>query len=68
MKKADLILLCSLLALSLLALTFLVWHVGDTGEVAVVTVNGEEIARLSLKEDTELTIEGYNGEIGRAHV
>ena len=61
MKKNDVILLISLLCLSLLALLLLFIFFGNTGEVAVVTVNGEEIARLSLAEDTELLIEGVNG-------
>lgn len=61
MKKSDLILLISLLSLSLLAFLVIFAFFGNSGEVAVVTVNGEEVARLPLAEDTELLIEGVGG-------
>ncbi len=61
MKKSDLILLISLVSLSLLALLILFAFFGNSGEVAVVTVNGEEVARLPLAENAELLIEGTDG-------
>lgn len=61
MKKSDVILLISLLAVAVVALLVLYLVFGGTGEVAVVTVDGEEVLRLPLNEDTECLIEGYGG-------
>ena len=75
MKKSDWILLLVILVASVLALCLLYAFLGGTGNVAVVSVDGEELARLPLDEDTELLIEGYGGgtnllviEDGRAYI
>ena len=60
-RKRDLILLCVLLAAGLLSTVLVVGLTHNSGEVAVVTVDGEEYARLPLEEDTRLVIEGRNG-------
>lgn len=61
MKKADLILLCVLLTVSLLALALLYVLFDDRGQTVVVTVNGEEVCRCPLDKDAEIWIEGWNG-------
>ena len=63
MKRFDIILLCAALALStaIFAVSYLL--LADSGNVAVVSVDGEEYARLPLDKDTELTVNtdrGYN--------
>ena len=64
-KRNDVILLLLLLSVGILS-ALLLWGVfGGTGEVAVVTVNGEEYAKLPLSKDTELLIEGYGGGTNR---
>ncbi len=62
MKKNDIILLASVLIVAGIILT-LVLTVGkmNTGQTVVVTVDGEEYARLPLDKDAELTINGYGG-------
>ena len=60
-KRNDLILLCSVILISAIALGvmyFLFWGRGDT---VVVSVDGEETMRLPLAEDTEVVIDGYGG-------
>lgn len=61
LRKNDIILLCSVIAAS--ALLFAVFFIlsSDNKEIAVVTVDGEEYARLSLDNDTELVIETEYG-------
>ena len=44
-----------------MALVILYAILGGTGEKVVVTVDGEEILRLPLKENAEVVIEGYGG-------
>ena len=61
MKKNDLILLCVIVAVSLVTLLILYACLGDRGQTVVVTVNGEERYRLPLNEDTQLWIEGHGG-------
>ncbi len=61
MKKNDIILLVCVVGVAALALLVLWVMLSGTGDVAVVTVNGEEYARLPLDEDTELVIETPNG-------
>lgn len=60
-RKNDIILLCSVLLLSAAVFAFcLFWFKGNE-EFAVVTVDGEEYARLPLSEDTQLVIETEYG-------
>jgi hypothetical protein len=55
MKKADLILAGGILLLAgLFALSL--WLFVPSGQVAVVAVNGNEIARLDLSEDIRTTV------------
>ena len=61
MKRNDLILLSTLLVVGCVGALLLFFLLGGTGEMAVVTVDGEEYARLPLSRDTELVIEGKNG-------
>lgn len=60
-QKRDLILLCILLAVGLLSTLLVLGLTKDRGAVAVVTVDGEEYARLPLDEDTRLVIVGKDG-------
>lgn len=62
MKKADQILIASLLALSLLLLVP-VFFMNSEGSFAVVKVRNEEIMRLSLDEDGEYTVQGTLGPV-----
>ena len=63
-KRNDILLIIVILvvASAALLLSFALLH--DKGDTVVVTVDGEEYARLPLNKDTELTIEtedgGYN--------
>lgn len=61
MKKNDIILLVC--AVGIAAIVFLAFwlFLSGTGSVAVVTVDGEEYARLPLDENTELVIDTPNG-------
>ena len=61
MKRNDLILFAILLTVGLVSLLVLTAVLDGKGEVAVVTVDGEEVLRLPLSEDTEVLIEGYGG-------
>lgn len=61
--RTDLIILVSLVALSVVALALFSFVFKDKGKTAVVTVDGEEYATLSLDEDTVLEVNterGYN--------
>lgn len=61
MRKSDLLLLSSVLAIALIIFgTCAAIYLGK-GETVVVRVDGEEYARLPLNEDAELLIEGVNG-------
>ena len=61
MRRNDVILLCIILAVSLILLAALYFWFWKPSEEVVVTVDGEEILRLPLDEDTELWIDGYDG-------
>jgi hypothetical protein len=61
MRRNDIILLCIILAVSLAALAALYTWFWKPSETVVVTVDGEEILRLPLDEDTEIWIDGYDG-------
>ena len=61
-KRNDIILLCSLLALGAILLTILAFIFLNKGKTVVVRIDGEEYARLSLDEDTELLINSEQGE------
>lgn len=61
-KRNDIILFCSIIAigailLSILALVFL-----GKGETVIIRVDNKEYARLPLNEDTELLIKSEQGE------
>ena len=59
--KRDIILAAFLLVLCGVALVL--WHgTAEKGEIAVVTVDGREVARYSLSDDREETIRGIGGE------
>ena len=60
MKRNDWILLGILLTVGTVMLIALYAIFGKTGAEAVITVDGEEIARLPLDQDTELVVSGYN--------
>lgn len=62
MKKTDVILLFCALALAAILFAVCFAILGGKGEVAVVTVDGEEYARLPLDTDTELLITTDGGE------
>ena len=62
MKKLDFVLLFCVLALALILFCVFFFALDGTGEIAVVTVDGVEYARLPLDTDTELTIKTDNGE------
>lgn len=61
MKKTDILLLAAILLACALALTTAYLVLGKSGDTVVVTVDGEEYARLPLKEDTELVITTERG-------
>ena len=61
MKRNDGILLCIILTVSLAALAALYLWFWDPCDEVVVTVDGEEVLRLPLDEDTEVWIDGYDG-------
>ena len=61
-KRNDLILLCSLIAIGVILLTVLAFIFHGKGEQVVVRIDGEIYARLPLNEDTELLIESDFGE------
>ena len=61
MKKNDILLLVAIIVLSALSLALLYIFIGGSGEVVVVTVDGEEYARLPLDTDTELMIVSERG-------
>ena len=62
MKKADILLLCSIFALALLAL-IPAWNASTSGKTAIVTVKGEEAARLDLSKDQTISVEGSLGPV-----
>lgn len=61
MKKNDIILLSIILVAAIIAVGILSLIYAQSGEVAVVRVDGVEYARLPLNKDTELLIEGVGG-------
>lgn len=61
MKKTDLILLFCVLALAATMFAVFFFALSGSGEVAVVTVDGKEYARLPLDTDTELLITTEHG-------
>lgn len=61
MKKNDWILLGGFLTVGIILLIALYAIFSGTGAEAVITVDGEEIARLPLDQDTEIAVAGYNG-------
>ena len=60
-KKQDIIIYA--LVLVLLICSFFVWNraLGDTGDFAIISVNGHEEMRLPLSVDAEKTVEGFAG-------
>lgn len=61
MKKADIILFCSIILCSLFAILLFAVSANEASDTAVVTVNGKEYARLSLDKDTQYLIETERG-------
>lgn len=61
MKKTDILLLCSILILCAVALAVIFAITANTSDTVVVTVDGEEYARLPLDEDTQLLINTERG-------
>jgi hypothetical protein len=61
MKKNDIILLICIIAACAVCFSVAWALFSGTGDTVVVTVDGEEYARLPLDEDTELTIQTPNG-------
>ena len=61
-KKNDLILLCAIILLGIILLSFLAFIFLGKGEEVVVRVDGEVYARLPLNKNTELLIESDHGE------
>ena len=61
-RKNDIFLIGGIIIFALIALLFSFWIFGDQGDTVVVTVDGEEYARLPIDEDTELLIVGKDGE------
>ena len=61
MRKSDIILLCSVLAVALIVLGISAALMLGNGTEVVVRVDGEEYARLPLERDAELLIESKNG-------
>ena len=63
MKKNDILLLCATLAVAaIIFIVACVFLMGKDGEYALVSVDGEEYARLSLDEDAELLVKTEYGE------
>lgn len=60
-NKSDAIIYA--LVLTLLVTSFFVWGraLGDTGEFAIISINGHEKMRLPLSVDAEKTVEGFAG-------
>ena len=60
-NKSDAIIYA--LVLTLLVASFFVWGsaLGDTGEFAIISINGHEEMRLPLLVDAEKTVEGFAG-------
>ncbi len=57
MKKFDILLLCGIVALAVIMLGIFAAVSLNKGDTVIITVDGEEYARLPLDEDTELTVE-----------
>ena len=62
MNKKDIILFFCILISSVVAFVVLWLALTPTGDVATVSVDGEEYARLPLGEDTELLVSTEYGE------
>ena len=60
-QKNDLILLSVLLTVGIVLLIVLSTVFKNTGEMVVVTVDGNEVFRAPLDQDTEQWIDGYDG-------
>ncbi|MCR5521257.1 MAG: NusG domain II-containing protein, partial [Lachnospiraceae bacterium] len=60
-NKGDVIIYT--LVLTLLVASFFVWGsaLGDTGDFAIISINGHEEMRLPLSVDAEKTVEGFAG-------
>ena len=61
MKKNDIILLCSVLLIAIIAFTVGSVLLDGSGDTIVVSVDGTEYARLRLDENTELLIQSESG-------
>ena len=61
MKKTDILLLAAILLIATIALGVTYLVLAKKGDTVVVTVDGEQYARLPLNEDTELVIVSESG-------
>lgn len=61
LNKRDIILIVIVLVVGITA-GILVQNNGQTGQEVVVSVDGEEVKRFPLNQDTEYEIIGYKGE------
>ncbi|MBQ4284598.1 MAG: NusG domain II-containing protein [Lachnospira sp.] len=59
--KNDLILVGVLLAVSVLAFVIINMFVKKPGDKVIVKVDGKVVHELSLSQDTEVIVEGYQG-------
>ena len=62
MKKNDILLLCAVLAAAMVIFSVCLLIVGNDGEYAVISVDGEQYARLPLDEDTQILVRTEYGE------
>ena len=60
-KKWDIIIICSILAVAIILLCIFTFIFLNKGQEVIVKVNGKEYARLPLNKDSQLLIESNNG-------
>lgn len=60
-RRADLLLIAGLLAVSIVAYAAVQFLVRRDGVYAVVKVDGQKVEQLSLKQAARITVEGYQG-------
>lgn len=61
-RKNDLILIIALLVVSLLAYLVINFFIKKDGNYVIVTVDGQEVYKLDLNKEQEVTIHGTNGD------
>lgn len=60
-KKWDIIIICSILALAIILLGVFMLFFFESGQTVIVKIDGEEYARLPLSENTELLVKSERG-------